>query len=622
MLVHAELSTGAVSPFWAIAGLKDVPVTATVHDPPQGLWFVGRTKFIAEHRLLNHAIHYPLRPLSRAIEGVAYRDRTLFALTDAGRRSIERTYPRTRALYIPCMSFDRQTITPVQDRPKAVGFFGHVYRGKGFDQISRIRELLPDDISIRIAGRGTESLPAADGIEVLGGVDGPEEDAFFESVRAIVMPYGKRHWYAETYPASGVGRLRSPTARPSSPPVTAPLRTRREYRRHNGSAHGREDGVARALAVAITSLVNDRERLTSSDSTPTRRATSARGPERRRPSPSLVSSASAAEAAASETDRKWLEFPTASIPQAPLQRTRRPGCVSSLLAHVQRRPVRWSARASASIKRSKVPTHTVTANYWSHEGSDVQSDRSEERSIRRVRARAPLRLGLAGGGTDVSPYCDTYGGLVLNATIDRYCYATLEESLDGAIEFCAPDIGVIDDHRPPDPEADSTPLHLHRAIYERMNRDFDLGRPRIRLTTISDAPPGSGLGSSSTLVVSAIEAFREFFALPLGEYDVARLAFEIEREDYGQAGGSQDQYAATFGGFNVMEFGPAGRIIVNPLRIKDATLRELEASIVLFHTGVSRNSADIIAAPDHLHIVGRNVATRSDPSSSRTKPSR
>ena len=242
-----------------------------------------------------------------------------------------------------------------------------------------------------------------------------------------------------------------------------------------------------------------------------------------------------------------------------------------------------------------MPTDTVTANYWSPVTSSVVGDHAKKGPGRRVRARAPLRLGLAGGGTDVSPYCDTYGGLVLNATIDRYCYATLEECVDGTIELCAPDIGAIDTiTKPPEVEAESTPLHLHRAIYERMNHDFDLGRPRVRLTTISDAPPGSGLGSSSTLVVSAIEAFREYFALPLAEYDVARLAYEIEREDYGQAGGSQDQYAATFGGFNIMEFGPAGRIIVNPLRIKAATLRELEASIVLFHTGVSRNSADII----------------------------
>jgi D-glycero-alpha-D-manno-heptose-7-phosphate kinase len=239
-----------------------------------------------------------------------------------------------------------------------------------------------------------------------------------------------------------------------------------------------------------------------------------------------------------------------------------------------------------------MPTNTVTANYWSQESNRVP-DRSPKRSIRAVRSRAPLRLGLAGGGTDVSPYCDTYGGLVLNATIDRYCYATLEETVDGASEFRAPDIGVID-NMTTGLEAGLTPLNLHRAIYERLIRDFDLGRPGIRLTTICDAPPGSGLGSSSTLVVSAIEAFREFFALPLSEYDVAHLAFDIERNDYGQAGGSQDQYAATFGGFNMMEFGPSGRIVVNPLRIKVATLRELEASIVLFHTGVSRNSADII----------------------------
>jgi D-glycero-alpha-D-manno-heptose-7-phosphate kinase len=241
-----------------------------------------------------------------------------------------------------------------------------------------------------------------------------------------------------------------------------------------------------------------------------------------------------------------------------------------------------------------MPTNTVTANYWSPAGNEV-AGRGKQRWTHRVRSRAPLRLGLAGGGTDVSPYCDTYGGLVLNATIDRYCYATVEPTADGAIEFRAPDIGVIDNMAGGDDADDSNRLPLHRAIYERVTRDFELGTPGVRLTTISDAPPGSGLGSSSTLVVSAVEALREYFALPLGEYDVARLAFEIEREDYGQAGGSQDQYAATFGGFNVMEFGAAGRVIVNPLRIKESTLRELEASIVLFHTGASRNSADIIA---------------------------
>ncbi|QNJ95015.1 glycosyltransferase family 4 protein [Mycolicibacterium fluoranthenivorans] len=203
-LVHAELSTGVMPTFWAVAGLSGVPVTATIHDPPQGLWFLARPQFIANSRLLTHGIHYPLRPLSRAIEGRVYGERTLIALTETGRQSIERTYPRTRTAYIPHLVRERPVIAPAQDRPKAVGFFGFVYRGKGFEQIAEIRAQLPDDILIRVAGRGTEDLPRADGIEILGGVDGAAEDAFFASVRAIALPYGKRHFYAETYPASGV----------------------------------------------------------------------------------------------------------------------------------------------------------------------------------------------------------------------------------------------------------------------------------------------------------------------------------------------------------------------------------------------------------------------------------
>ena len=160
------------------------------------------------------------------------------------------------------MVYDRPSVRPAQDRPKAVGFFGHVYRGKGFDQISRIRDFLADDISIRVAGRGTESLPAADGIEVLGGVDGPDLDAFFDSVRAIVVPYGKRHFYAETYPASGVGASAQSYCTPVISTGYGPLA---ELDESTGAvtvqATEGDDGVAKGLAEAIASLVNDRERL-------------------------------------------------------------------------------------------------------------------------------------------------------------------------------------------------------------------------------------------------------------------------------------------------------------------------------------------------------------------------
>ncbi|MSP03510.1 MAG: hypothetical protein EXR07_21085 [Acetobacteraceae bacterium] len=213
-----------------------------------------------------------------------------------------------------------------------------------------------------------------------------------------------------------------------------------------------------------------------------------------------------------------------------------------------------------------------------------------------VRARVPLRLGLAGGGTDLSPYCDEFGGAVLNMTIDRYAYATIEPSSDGLVHFIAPDMNVIETFEPELAAIQSSKLPLHAGVTTRMLTDFGGGIvPAIRVTSFVDAPPGSGLGSSSALVVALVEAFRARLAAPLGPYDVAHLAFEIERIDLGLAGGRQDQYAATFGGVNFIEFHANDRVIVNPLRVPAGILNELEISLIACFSGVTRRSGEIIA---------------------------
>jgi D-glycero-alpha-D-manno-heptose-7-phosphate kinase len=214
-----------------------------------------------------------------------------------------------------------------------------------------------------------------------------------------------------------------------------------------------------------------------------------------------------------------------------------------------------------------------------------------------IRARAPLRLGLAGGGTDVAPYSDIYGGLVLNAAIDRYAYAVIKTLDTPQVRFTATDqdhvetieldaIGITDGGK----------NALHKAVYTEVIQRFNGGRPvALELSTFCDAPAGSGLGSSSTLVVAMVKAFAELLNLPLDDYMLAQTAHKIERIDCGLQGGKQDQYSAAFGGFNLMEFYAEDRAVINPLRIKNWIICELEASLLLFYTGVSRESAKIIA---------------------------
>lgn len=213
-----------------------------------------------------------------------------------------------------------------------------------------------------------------------------------------------------------------------------------------------------------------------------------------------------------------------------------------------------------------------------------------------IRSKAPLRIGLAGGGTDVSPYSELYGGAILNATIDLYAYASLEPLENDTIEFVIDGTGNKISIQSALQLEMVEGFELFIGVYNRVVKEFNCGKKSFRLTSYIDVPQGSGLGTSSTIVVSLLGAFVEWLKLPLGKYDIAHLAFEIERKDLNMSGGKQDQYAATFGGINFIEFLSNDRVIVNPLSLKSEIINELEMCLLLYFTQTQRLSAQIIDA--------------------------
>jgi D-glycero-alpha-D-manno-heptose-7-phosphate kinase len=207
-----------------------------------------------------------------------------------------------------------------------------------------------------------------------------------------------------------------------------------------------------------------------------------------------------------------------------------------------------------------------------------------------IRAKAPLRISFAGGGTDVPPFPEREGGLVLNATINRYAYGTLRPRADGQVCIESLDFGMSATYDTDQGLPFDGKLDLAKAAIQKVGASDGRG---LELFLHSNAPPGSGLGSSSTMMVALIGLLKDFRNLPLTDYEIAELAYVIEREDLGLKGGVQDQYAATFGGFNFLELW-GDRVVVNPLRISDDAMLELEHNLLLCYTGQTRRSDRII----------------------------
>jgi D-glycero-alpha-D-manno-heptose-7-phosphate kinase len=211
-----------------------------------------------------------------------------------------------------------------------------------------------------------------------------------------------------------------------------------------------------------------------------------------------------------------------------------------------------------------------------------------------IRSKAPLRIGLAGGGTDVSPYSDIYGGAVLNATIDLYAVTSIEPTNDGFVEIELGNYGISKKFKSAEYIEIEKPFELVLGVYNYLIKKFQLKPLSCKIHTYIEVPQGSGLGTSSTLVVSIVGAFAEWLKLPLGKYDIAHIAYEIERVDLQMHGGKQDQYAATFGGINFIEFYANDKVIVNPLDVKWHIKKELELCLLLYFTDTQRMSSEII----------------------------
>ena len=237
----------------------------------------------------------------------------------------------------------------------------------------------------------------------------------------------------------------------------------------------------------------------------------------------------------------------------------------------------------------RMTEHVDPAAYESTAGRDL--GRVHPDAV--IRARAPLRISLAGGGTDLMPYAAEHGGLVLSATVARYAYATLQFIPEDAIRVRSLDYNTIATFRLDEPLIYDGSFDLVKACLRRLRVGPEAARG-LELYLETDAPPGSGLGASSALVVAVIGTFMSWRRLTLTKYQIADLAYDLERKDVGISGGMQDHYAAAFGGFNLMEFRGEHDVIVNPLRVDPDIAHELEYNSMLVFTGGTRLSSRII----------------------------
>ena len=235
--------------------------------------------------------------------------------------------------------------------------------------------------------------------------------------------------------------------------------------------------------------------------------------------------------------------------------------------------------------------------------------------LKKYYGRAPLRIGLAGGGSDIKEHFLNYGGAVTNITINQYAHVFIEENTEKIIEFKSHDLQVDDTYSniaDVKKRIDESSLKLHAMTLIFFCEKFKLEISNIVISSYVDAPPGSGLGSSSTLIVAILMSLADFYRVPITKFEASNYAYEIERVRLGFAGGMQDQFAATFGGCNFLEFKESGNINVTPIEINEQFKREFEYSFALFNIGKSRDSSLIIKSQIEKYKDKKNISNTNE----------
>jgi D-glycero-alpha-D-manno-heptose-7-phosphate kinase len=204
-----------------------------------------------------------------------------------------------------------------------------------------------------------------------------------------------------------------------------------------------------------------------------------------------------------------------------------------------------------------------------------------------ARAKAPVRLSFAGGGTDITHHFIKKDSVCLSATMARYSHVTLRKRPDSIVKFVSRDLGQTVEAQSLAAVTYDGELDLLKAGARLMKPDYG-----FEIVAACDFPPGSGLGGSAALLAAVIACFNEFRSEKLGSYEIAEYAFEAERIELAIAGGWQDQYATVFGGVNFLQF-TFDRNLVVPLRVSKTTLYELEERLIICHTGQQHLGATV-----------------------------